>query len=118
MGISFGLDRIYDVIEELNLFPENINQSTRALFFNLGETESRYAFEIMQNLRLNEVSCELFYESSKLDKQFKYASKKNILFAVIIGSNEMKTKTCVVKNLQTGQQQTLPENELAVFFKK
>ena len=118
VGISFVLDRIYDVIEELNLFPENINQSTRALFFNLGETESRYAFEIMQNLRLNEVSCELFYESSKLDKQFKYASKKNILFAVIIGSNEMKTKTCVVKNLQTGQQQTLPENELAVFFKK
>ena len=118
VGISFGLDRIYDVIEELNLFPENINQSTRALFFNLGETESRYAFEIMQNLRLNEVSCELFYESSKLDKQFKYASKKNILFAVIIGSNEMKTKTCVVKNLQTGQQQTLPENELSVFLKK
>jgi len=118
VGISFGVDRIYDVIEELNLFPENINQSTRVLFFNLGETESRYAFEIMQNLRLNEVSCELFYESSKLDKQFKYASKKNILFAVIIGSNEMKTKTCVIKNLQTGEQQTLNENEIVDFFLK
>jgi len=118
VGISFGLDRIYDVMEELNLFPENTNQSTRALFFNLGETESRHAFEIMQKLRLGDVSCELFYESAKLDKQFKYASKKNILFAVIIGSNELKTKTCVVKNLQTGQQQTLPENELADFLKK
>lgn len=118
VGISFGVDRIYDVIEELNLFPENINQSTRVLFFNLGEMENRYAFEIMQNLRLNEVSCELFYESSKLDKQFKYASKKNILFAVIIGSNEMKTKTCVIKNLQTGEQQTLNENEIVDFFKK
>jgi len=118
VGISFGVDRIYDVMEELNLFPENINQSTRALFFNLGETESRYAFEIMQKLRSSEVSCELFYESAKLDKQFKYASKKNILFAVIIGSNELKTKSCVVKNLQTGLQQTLPENELADFLKK
>src|SRR6185437_10608824 len=118
VGISFGLDRIYDVMEELNLFPENTNQSTRALFFNLGETESRHAFEIMQKLRLGDVSCELFYESAKLDKQFKYASKKNILFAVIIGSNELKTKTCVVKNLQTRQQQTLPENELADFLKK
>lgn len=118
VGISFGVDRIYDVIEELNLFPENINQSTRVLFFNLGETESRYAFEIMQKLRLNEISCELFYESSKLDKQFKYASKKNILFAVIIGSNEIKTKTCVIKNLQTGEQRTLNENEIIDFLKK
>lgn len=118
VGISFGVDRIYDVMEELNLFPENIKQSTRVLFFNLGETESRYAFELMQKLRLNEISCELFYESSKLDKQFKYASKKNILFVVIIGSNEMKTKTCVIKNLQTGQQQTLSENEIVDFLKK
>jgi histidyl-tRNA synthetase len=118
VGISFGVDRIYDVMEELNLFPENINQATRVLFFNLGETESRHAFKMMQKLRANEISCELFYENSKLDKQFKYASRKNILYVVIIGSDEMKTKTCVVKNLATGQQETIPENEMVDFFKK
>ena len=73
IGISFGLDRIYDVMEELNLFPENITQSTEVLFFNLGENESRHAFKLMQQLRHNNISCELFYENTKLDKQFKYA---------------------------------------------
>lgn len=118
VGISFGVDRIYDVMEELNLFPENISQSVQALFFNLGESESRHAFELMQQLRTNGISCELFYESSKLEKQFKYATRKNILHAVIIGSNEIKTKTVVIKNLETGQQETIPENEIIGFFKK
>lgn len=118
VGISFGVDRIYDVMEELHLFPEKINQSTQALFFNLGEKESRHAFELMQKLRANGISCELFYETSKLEKQFKYASRKNILHAVIIGSNEIKTNTVVIKNLETGQQETIPENDLIHFFKK
>ena len=118
VGISFGVDRIYDVMEELNLFPENINQSTHALFFNLGENESRHAFGLMQKLRANGISCELFYEIAKMDKQFKYASKKNILYAIIIGSDEMKSKTIVIKNLETGQQETVHENEIINFFKK
>src|SRR6185312_3482167 len=94
VGISFGLDRIYDVMDELQLFPENINQSTEVLFFNLGEKESRYAFHLMQKLREEKISCELFYENSKLEKQFKYASKKNISYAVIIGSKEIEERTC------------------------
>jgi len=118
VGISFGLDRIYDVMEELKIFPESINQSTQVLFFNLGEKESRYAFKLMQELRHEGISCELFYENSKLDKQFKYASKKNILFAVIIGSNEMQQKTCVVKDLTKGEQQTVSTDQLSAFFKK
>ena len=118
VGISFGLDRIYDVMEELKLFPENINKSTHVLFFNLGEKESRYAYELMQKLRFNGISCELFYESSKLDKQFKYASKKNIAFAVIIGSNEMKQQNCVIKDLGKGEQQTIPAHQIVGFFKK
>lgn len=118
VGISFGLDRIYDVMDELHLFPENINQTTRVLFFNLGEKESKYSFDLMQELRRHEISCELFYENSKLDKQFKYATRKNIAYAVIIGSNEMEQQTCVIKNIVTGEQQTIPVYQIIQFFKK
>lgn len=117
VGISFGLDRIYDVMEELKLFPEEINRATEVLFFNLGQKESKHAFYLMQKLRHQNISCELFYENVKLDKQFKYATKKNISFAVIIGSKEMEEKNCLVKNLGTGEQKTVPEMELIDFFK-
>jgi histidyl-tRNA synthetase len=112
VGISFGLDRIYDVMEELNVFPESIYHSTQVLFFNLGEKESRYAFGLMQQLRQDGISCELFYENAKLDKQFKYATKKNISFAVIIGSAEMEAKTCVVKDLRKSEQETIASDQL------
>ncbi|HET7116675.1 MAG TPA: histidine--tRNA ligase [Hanamia sp.] len=118
VGISFGLDRIYDVMDELNLFPEDINQSTHVLFFNLGEKESKYSFNLMQQLRRHGISCELFYENSKLDKQFKYAAKKNIAYAVIIGSNEIEQQTSVIKNLVSGEQQNVPVSQIIQFFKK
>ena len=118
VGISFGLDRIFDVMDELQLFPDSIKESTQVLFFNLGEKESRYAFKLMQHLRHSGISCELFYENSKMDKQFKYAAKKNISFAVIIGSNEMELQTCVVKDLLKGEQQTIAVDQLSSFLKK
>ena len=116
VGISFGLDRIYDVMEELKLFPENIYQATEVLFFNLGEKESKHAYHLMQQLRHNQISCELFYENSKMDKQFKYATKKNISYAVIIGSKEMLEESCVVKNLEKGDQETISQNDLLKYF--
>ena len=116
VGISFGVDRIYDVMEELNLFPTEINKATTALFLNLGAKESRFAFMEMQKLRSVGISCELYYEHAKLDKQFKYATKKNIGFAVIIGSREMDDGTCIVKNLEAGTQQTIPLEKLASAF--
>ena len=116
VGISFGLDRIYDVMEELKLFPENIYQATEVLFFNLGEKESKHAYQLMQQLRHNQISCELFYENSKMDKQFKYATKKNINFAVIIGSQEMQNESCVVKNLSKGEQETIPQSGLLKYL--
>lgn len=118
VGISFGVDRMYDVLEELNLFPENLQVSTRALFFNLGEKESLFAFNCMQELRNNGIACELYHENAKMDKQFKYADKKNIPFAVIIGSKEMGSGEAVVKNLGTGVQETVPVNQLSLFFQK
>ena len=76
VGISFGVDRIYDVMEELKLFPEEVHIGTQALFFNLGEMESKKAFELMQQLRTRDIRCELYPETTKMDKQFKYADKK------------------------------------------
>ena len=116
VGISFGVDRIYDVLEELQLFPENINVSTQVLFFNLGEMESKTAFELMQQLRNKGVRCELYHENSKFDKQFKYAEKKNIPYVVIIGEKEVKEQICNIKNLKTGKQETIHQTKLEGYF--
>jgi histidyl-tRNA synthetase len=112
VGISFGVDRIYDVMEELNLFPADVYVSTQVLFFNLGEKESRIAFSLAQQLRKKNIRCEIYHEHTKFDKQFKYAEKKNIPYIAIIGSNELQNKTCTIKNLKSGEQVTIPENEL------
>jgi histidyl-tRNA synthetase len=115
VGISFGVDRIYDVMEELHLFPEAVQVSTKVLFFNLGETENRMAYGLMQQLRTNGVSSELFHEQSKFDKQFKYAEKKQIPYIVIIGSQEAANGNCVVKELASGTQHTIKQAELTAF---
>jgi len=107
VGISFGVDRIYDVMEESNLFPAGVHTGTKVLFFNLGEAESKKAFELMQQLRSKGTSSELFHENAKFDKQFKYAEKKQIPFIVIIGTKELETNTCNVKDLQSGVQETI-----------
>jgi histidyl-tRNA synthetase len=112
VGISFGVDRIYDVMEELKLFPEGVYTGTQALFFNLGAEESTVAFSAMQSLRKQGVRCELYHETVKMDKQFKYAEKKNIGFVVIIGSQEIQNSTAVVKNLKTGAQETVALGDL------
>lgn len=112
VGISFGVDRIYDVLEELQLFPEEAQKGTKVLFFNLGEAESKNAFSLMQKLRERGVASELFHENAKFDKQFKYAEKKNILFIIIIGANELEEGTCNIKNIQTGEQRTIHQSAI------
>ena len=104
VGISFGVDRIYDVMEELDLFPPSLSTVTKYLFFNLGEQESAAAYKLMTELRNLEVGCELYHEPAKFDRQFKYAEKKSIPFAVILGSKELENRTVLVKNLETGIQ--------------
>lgn len=116
VGISFGVDRIYDVMDELKLFPADVHTGTRLLFFNLGDAESKKAFELMQQLRNKGIACELYHENSKFDKQFKYAEKKQIPFIVIIGTKELESSTCNVKNLSTGIQETLSFAELLEKF--
>lgn len=116
VGISFGVDRIYDVMEELKLFPADVHIGTQVLFFNLGENESAKAFELVQELRQKGIRSELYHEATKFDKQFKYAEKKNIPFVVIIGNNELQAGTCNIKNIVTSQQQTIQQSELYNFI--
>lgn len=116
VGISFGVDRIYDVMEELQLFPEEVQQGTKVLFFNLGEEECRTAFRLLQELRQKGVASEIYHEQAKFDKQFKYAEKKNIPFAVILGSKELELKACVVKDLRKGEQFSIAFENLSDFL--
>ncbi len=113
VGISFGVDRIYDVLEEKNLFPASVEQHTTILFFNLGEKEAKEAYQLMAVLRAKKIACEIYPDKSKFDKQFKYAEKKGIPNIIIIGSDELSKKECTLKNLITGTQQTIPFEALA-----
>ncbi|HEY2347781.1 MAG TPA: histidine--tRNA ligase [Puia sp.] len=112
VGISFGVDRIYDVMEELKLFPPTVGRSTEVLFFNLGEAAGLRSFDLMQELRKSGFRCELFHEQAKFDKQFKYAEKKNIPRVIIIGDDELKSEIAKVKDLRSGVQTEVPFAEL------
>ncbi len=112
VGVSFGVDRIYDVMDELDLFPATVHVGTQVLFFNLGEAESKKSFELLQQLRQQGIRAELYHESVKFDKQFKYAEKRNIPYVVIIGAKELSEKTCNVKTLSTGEQKNIPYEDL------
>lgn len=117
VGISFGVDRIYDVMETLKIFPEYMKKSVQVLFFNTGDNECKKVLQIMQLLRQENISCELFHEKIKFDKQFRFAEKKNIPFIAIIGSKELEEDNCVIKNLQSGEQVSIPQNDITNYFK-
>jgi histidyl-tRNA synthetase len=116
VGISFGVDRIYDVMEEANLFPADVHTGTKVLFFNLGEAEAETAFDLVQQLRDKDIPAELYHETAKFDKQFKYAEKKGIPFAVIIGSTELASKTAKLKDLRDGTQRELPFEQITSYL--
>lgn len=104
-GISFGVDRIYDVMEEMNIFPGEIEIATQVLFLNTGEKEVDIAFDLLQLLRGRGVRSELFPGAAKIDKQFKYAEKKNIPYVITIDAAQQSAK---IKNIKSGEQQTVP----------
>ena len=113
VGISFGVDRIYDVMDELNIFPDSIQKGTTVLFFNTGAEEQKHILVMAQELRAKGISTEIFHESTKFDKQFKYAERKNIPYVVIVGSKEIEAGTCMVKNLTSSTQLEIKASELA-----
>lgn len=112
VGISFGLDRIYLVIEELNLFPETVSNVTDVLFLNFGDNEAKYAMKAIQQLREEGINCELYPDKAKMAKQFQFAEKKGINYAVIVGETEMQQSIFALKNLHSGEQQNVDLEEL------
>lgn len=121
VGISFGVDRIYDVMEELKLFPSAVQSGTKILFFNLGEAELAAAFGLAQQLRKTGIPTEIFHEKSKFDKQFKYAEKKGIPYVAILGSQELADGKVTLRKMDSGQQSSLPfsafhQLDLASYF--
>lgn len=115
VGISFGVDRIYDVMEELKLFPESLHTGTQVLFFNLGETELKTVYPLLLQLRNAGVKSEVYHDNSKLKKQFAFAENNHIPFVIIIGSDEVQSQTCTIRNLQTGKQETIPQSGLTTY---
>ncbi len=117
VGISFGADRIYDVLTGLELFPASLESSPRLLFAVMGADELRYVLPVAAQLRAAGVAVEVYPEATKLKKQFDYADKKAIPFISINGSNEMEASTVNIKNLVTGQQQAFPAADLPAILK-
>ena len=112
VGISFGADRIYDVLTGLDLFPASLEQSTTLLFAVMGAAELRYVLPVARALREAGVSVEVYPEAAKLRKQFEYAERKSIPFISINGSSEMEVGTVNIKNLSSGEQQAFPAGDL------
>ncbi|MGB2315413.1 MAG: histidine--tRNA ligase [Flavobacteriaceae bacterium] len=107
VGISFGLDRIALVMEELGLFPDNNQQTTTVLFANFGTNESLYCYKAIQTLRANGISAELYPNATKLKKQITYANKRNIPYVVLVGEEELSNNYFTLKNMITGSQETV-----------
>ncbi len=118
VGISFGADRIYDVMKELNLFPVNKIDTTQLLFINFGTEEEKYCLKLIKKLREKGISSELYPEAAKMKKQFTYANNKSIPFVAIVGENEMKSNTITLKDMVSGEQIEITAKELIDRFIK
>ncbi|MGJ8659966.1 histidine--tRNA ligase [Cellulophaga fucicola] len=116
VGISFGLDRIYLVLEELNLFPEEIDKSLEVLCVNFGDKEAFAALQLVTNLRKNGVKADVYPSSVKMQKQMKYANKRNVPYVVIIGEQELAEGNFVVKNMEKGDQETYKLSNVSEFI--
>jgi len=114
VGVSFGLDRIYLVMESLGLFPKELEQNNKLLFINFGEKEAGHALKIIKQCRENGISAELYPDADKMKKQMTYADKNEFQYVALIGGNEIQNGTLALKNMKTGQQEQIDQNELIV----
>ncbi|MDL2320632.1 ATP phosphoribosyltransferase regulatory subunit, partial [Alistipes sp. OttesenSCG-928-B03] len=112
VGISFGADRIYDVMLGLGLFPVEASMATRAIFVNFGGEEELFAMKTLAELRAEGIPAETYPEAAKMKKQMEYAGKREIPYVVIIGSDEMAQGVATVKNMKTGEQQTIATDKI------
>jgi len=112
VGISYGAERIYDVMNELQLFPDNLTSSIKAIFLNFGEKEVEYALPALLKLRTENIACELYPDAVKIGKQMNYANAKCIPFVIIAGENEINEKLFTLKNMNSGEQKKVTVNEM------
>lgn len=117
VGISFGADRIYDVLRGLGKFPEAVTSSTDLLFANMGDKEMKYILPVARALREAGIACEIFAEPAKLKKQFDYASRRGIRFMSITGADEMSQNLVNIKNLETGEQVSITRDDVERIIK-
>lgn len=118
VGISFGADRIYDVLLELNLFPVSTERGTQVLLSNFDSAAEAYALRLLQQIRKQEIAAEFFPTSSKLKKQLAYADAKQIPYVVLIGEEELNAGLLTLKNMHSGEQQKLNIEDLLIFLKQ
>lgn len=116
VGISFGVERIYDIMEELKLFPQDALKTTEVLFVHFSEANRDFAFPLVQQLRNANVATELYPDKAKMEKQMKYANAKGIPYVVVIGDNEMLSGKLAVKDMRSGTQEEKTFTELLAFF--
>ena len=112
VGISFGADRIYDVLNQLDLYPEAVTTATQVLFINFGEKETAYSLPIIGMLRAQGIRSEIYPDAGKMKKQMQYANQKAVPYVVMTGETEMAAGKVMLKNMQTGEQQLLSPEEL------
>ena len=118
VGISFGADRIYDVLNALDLYPKNSMNATQILFINFGERETAYCLPIIYKVRAKGFRAEIYPDAAKMKKQMSYANAKQIPFVALAGENEINEGKVMLKNMETGEQQLLTPDELLVAINK
>jgi len=117
VGISFGADRIYDVMTGLNLFPEEVNSSTRVLFVNLGAEEEAASLGLLRALRDAGVPAEIYPEAGKMKKQMEYANRRGVPYVAIVGSQELEAQVVTLKEMRSGEQRQVAFADLACSLK-
>ena len=117
VGISFGVDRIYDVLNALDLYPKDSLQTSKVLFINFGEKETAYCLPILSAVRRAGIRAELYPDAAKMKKQMSYANAKQIPFVVLAGDSEMAAGKVTLKNMETGEQMLLSADELIASLK-
>ena len=118
VGISFGADRIYDVITELDLFPKTVDNNLDLLFINFGDTEQNHCLNLVKKIRANGISCEIYPSSAKMKKQMKYANDRGVKNIALVGQDEIDANTIQLKNMHSGEQSAMSIEEIIKLLKK
>jgi len=112
VGISFGADRIFDVMNQLDIFPKDSTATTRVLFVNFGEKEEAFCLPVLKTLRNAGINSEIYPEAAKMKKQMTYADKKSIPYVALVGENEINNNVVSLKNMLTGEQESVAISSL------